>query len=290
MHVQSTSNVEARVPRCTAPLDIFRAMNGSVRRLSHLRRYSSFKAIWEENVAEHSFYVGFVAWLVAADINQRSFLDESLLDEELDLGLVAQMALFHDIEEALTGDIITIFKNSSPELKREIKVASKACAEVMIGEYERVGDRIRHIRYLESTELNEAQVVKFADLLCVVMYARDEVRAGNDAFLPVIRDIHRDMVNAYGGNELFGTYVSQIWPIGCEDASVALRDVATVHNSDLYPKKLPVERFGAYPGEGTCEQTSDGLHVWTSEGDDIALFCYACDKEHPNKAAAKGEL
>lgn len=205
--------------------DMFTAMNGSVKRLSHLRRYSSFRAIWEENVAEHTFYCAFMAWLIAVDLQQCGWY--------VDRGKVAEIALVHDLEEALTGDIITIFKNSHPDLKKNIKKMGRECAAAMFEEYGPSGDTIHKTWAAQDQRSLESSIVGFADLLCVVAYAREEVLAGNQAFEPVIRDIHRDM-RRFRDDVVFGRYIVQIWPN--DWAEDAMRTVQGVHTADKYPK------------------------------------------------------
>lgn len=236
MHVATEeSSVGARVGsgigHLESPIDMFVAVNGSVKRLSHLRRYSSFRAIWSENVAEHSFYCAFYAWLVASDLVTRGY--------DVDPDAACAMAVFADLEEALTGDLLTIFKNSSPELKAESKRMAGHCAQAMFTEYGALEPRVTNVWQASSEDSLEARVVKFADLLCVVAYAREEVAAGNDAFRPVLRDIHRDMRSYLDENE-FDTYIYQIWPTNSWND--VLREVQGVHNSDNYPKLAKGDR------------------------------------------------
>lgn len=208
------------------PFDLHTAMCGSVRRLSHNRRYSTFRAIWPEDVAQHSFYHSWLAWMLAADFHRRGYL-------RVDPNAVAVAALFGDLPEAMTGDLITIYKNCTPELKAEAKRAEGYCAEAMFDEY---GPLRRDVAAaFEGRVLNplEEEIVKFADLLCVAQYAREEAAAGNEAFKSVVRDIHRDM-RRYRDHDAFRRYVENVWPN--DDADDLLREPASAHLSDRYPK------------------------------------------------------
>lgn len=222
---EDPSIAEARVPHGLGRFDVFTAMCGSVRRLSHIRRYSSFRAIWEENVAEHSFYAGFVTWILAKDLQARGFA--------IDAEKACVESLFGDLEEALSGDLVTIFKNSHPGLKAEAKAQGEVMADAMFTEFAHVGIWLKQAWDGSWSGDLESRAAKFADLLCVVMYAREEVRAGNDAFEPVVRDIHRDM-GTMRTDDVFGVYIEQVWPH--DRADDVLRQSATIHNTDRYPK------------------------------------------------------
>lgn len=206
--------------------DVHTAMCGSIRRLSHNRRYSSFRAIWPENVAEHSFYHSSLAWMLACDFNRRGYI-------RINPERVAVTALLGDLPEAMTGDLITIYKNCTPELKFEAKRAEVLCADAMFDEYGPLKAEVGHA--YNGTDLNplELAIVKFADLLCVAQYAREEAAAGNEAFRSVVRDIHRDM-RQFREHDAFRRYVVNVWPN--DEAEDLLREPASAHLTDRYPK------------------------------------------------------
>ena len=64
----------------------------------------------KENLAEHSYYVSVLADSLAEDFEFRFGL-------KLDRYKVLKYALYHDIEEIFTGDIVSPVKYKSDELR-----------------------------------------------------------------------------------------------------------------------------------------------------------------------------
>lgn len=230
MEKQETINEEARVESGFVPLEphvnMRVAIRGSVMRLSHTPRYSTFRQIWKEDVAQHSFYHGFFAWMVASDLKHRGYA--------VFPAMVVEAALMGDLEEALTGDLITIFKNARPELKSAAKRVGEDCTDAMFEEFGGAAWHLDQIRKMDHLNQWEAAAVKFADLLCVVAHATQEYCAGNQAFQPVLRDIHRDM-GKWREDEMFGPYIEQLWPNDRWQDPVA-EPFEAVHRGDRYPK------------------------------------------------------
>lgn len=94
------------------------------------RRYSQTKMIIEENILEHSAFVGVTSVMLASEYNH---LQEGQIDAKLaDLGQIALRSLFHDMEEGKTGDITRDVKYSSPEATRAFeKIAEEGIKRVL---------------------------------------------------------------------------------------------------------------------------------------------------------------
>lgn len=216
-------------------MDFFTVLNSSIKRLSHVRRYASFRAIWEENVAEHVYFAMKYGHVLACDLQRRGY--------EVNVQDVLEHLLYHDDEEALTGDQINIFKNSTPQLKRAIKEASALCMKQLASEFGTHGERILSILDRPAGKTLEDRIVDFADLVCIIAYIREDIQSGNQAFEPVMRDIHRILTTMWQ-DEVFGPYVYSIYPdaehpgvdLGeFTGARAILRPVFITHNTDSFP-------------------------------------------------------
>lgn len=190
-------------------MDLFLAMNGSIRRLAHIRRYSSLQVNRPENVAEHSFYVAFTAYQIAKDILFR------IPNAACHPDHVAVMALMHDISEAKSGDIIHSFKNLSSELKDAIKEGDKLATREMVDEeFGSTKDSIYEI-WNKAKEMGlDGQIVKFADFLSVIAYCREEWLAGNRHLEneDVLERAYENVKLFWGSDKYLGYYVDQIFP------------------------------------------------------------------------------
>ncbi len=83
--------------RSVEGLDLRRGLNGSIRRQSFIRRYSSIHCNRPENVAEHNYYCVAYACMIGRDIATYEYVN---------MGVLLEKALWHDLSESVTGDII----------------------------------------------------------------------------------------------------------------------------------------------------------------------------------------
>lgn len=85
---------------------------GLVEKLKCNTRHSWTSSGRKESVAEHSFMLAVMAYLVKDEF------------PEADIGKVMQMCLFHDFGEAVTGDIPTFEKTAEDDMKEDAAVAA----------------------------------------------------------------------------------------------------------------------------------------------------------------------
>jgi 5'-deoxynucleotidase YfbR-like HD superfamily hydrolase len=149
--------------------EVLEAIDGDVRRLDSVIRFSSIPTIVQESVSAHSFWVAFNAALIHRVIRP---------EDEMVLGAVVMKAIVHDLAECVTGDVVRTFKYSTPELRMAIEVA----------EDKLVADFAAPIHYLmrqafHSIHNDHSQyisgVVKAADFMSLLHYMKREVRRGN---------------------------------------------------------------------------------------------------------------
>lgn len=151
------------------------ASSGDIRRLSSVWRYSSIPISVPENVAEHSYWVAMYSAMIHKHIGDNATL----------LGEIVLKGLTHDLAECVTGDIVRVFKYSSPELKKEINKAemklSSSLPEIITTIIPSgVG------KYVES-------VVKAADFLSLYQYMRREASRSNLEIIPFYERMTRDL-------------------------------------------------------------------------------------------------
>lgn len=186
-------------------LNIRAAINGTLRRMHHVRRYSSVPAIHPENVAEHSWQVAMLSYLIANDLNVR------VGAPNINLGRLLSRALVHDISESMSGDIIRSFKHGSPEMTlacndQDWVNVLKLCSELNTN---------LHMDFQEAKdETLEGQIVALADLFCVVSYCAAEKRLGNAEVDFIAQRMYEEDLSQWHGHKFLGRYVDGLYPTG----------------------------------------------------------------------------
>lgn len=145
-------------------------------RLRYVNRFSTCRVLKSESVAEHCFFVGFYALMIAEWCR---FEASSL---SLNLGEILTRALVHDLDEAATGDVPRFFKYSDPELKVHLDVVAERGVDSITSKlWESDGVR-RGILFNWKQAKNdtpEGRIIEFADFLSVLSYIYEEVRSSN---------------------------------------------------------------------------------------------------------------
>lgn len=144
-------------------------------RLNHIYRWSLMRNTFSENVAEHTAQVAFIAHGIATIGNTR-------YGRGYDVGYIAQLALFHDVGEVLTGDLATPIKYQNEEIKTAYKQVEKGAAERLL---DMLPDDLRgaYEPLLVPDEEQPAwRVVKAADRIAAYVKCLDELKAGNREF------------------------------------------------------------------------------------------------------------
>lgn len=162
----------------------------SAQRLRHVYRFSSIPTHHRESVAEHCYFVSLYS-LLMADAYERSQDPKNFVS--VDRGRLLQRCVLHDIDEALTGDFLRMFKYSSPELHNEIKKATCKLASKFFLILAPGTDKIIAQTYFDEwlsskKEDIEGRIIAFVDLLTVVMYCVMEVRMGNRYLVPILSE------------------------------------------------------------------------------------------------------
>jgi 5'-deoxynucleotidase len=186
-------------------LNIKEAINGTLRRMHHVRRYSSVPAIHPENVAEHSWQVAMLSYLIANDLYGR------IGSPHIDLGKLLSRALVHDISESMSGDIIRSFKHGSAVMR-------DACNEQDWSNVLRLCSKLEANLHLDFKHAKasdpEGEIVSLADLLCVVSYCAAEKRLGNDEVDFIAQRMYEEDLRQWHRHKFLGRYVDGLYPTG----------------------------------------------------------------------------
>lgn len=139
-------------------------------------RYSLLYQLKGESLADHISDVSVLSYLLILRLNSYG--------ENLDVGLVLEKVLLHDLDEVLTGDIPRSTKYYSEEglnaMRGVARDAISALAEDLPG-----GDGLVE-KWQEAKSGREGAILVLADMLCVARKVVTEVKIlGNGYFLKV---------------------------------------------------------------------------------------------------------
>lgn len=126
-----------------------------VRALRHIRRFNFHNCNKYQNVAEHSFFVGLLAYYIMLEWKPG------------EASLAMAVAMHHDIAEAITGDIPYLIRQ-----RLEMREIDQEAMEELSIPY-----------FAVNTDITE--VVKFADAFELKLYLEEERRSGNNSLYEI---------------------------------------------------------------------------------------------------------
>lgn len=143
--------------------------------LQHVPRWSIIRTIRQQSVAEHSYYVTLYATFISQFLKMR-------IEDQM---YITQLALVHDFDEMVTGDIPTPYKaNIKESIGAEKYRSASTSMQLSI-----INTEPTNRKYCE-------EVVKVADLFEAKMYLMDEFYMGNNTINRLIEDINSILVPA----------------------------------------------------------------------------------------------
>ncbi|MFK7972460.1 MAG: 5'-deoxynucleotidase [Bacteroidia bacterium] len=145
-------------------------------RMRFIKRWGLMHNVHEENIQEHSHHVAAIAHTLA-------IISNKLFDGNINADRVATLALYHDANEVITGDLPTPIKYFSPKIKEAYKEIEKIADERL---YEMLPEEIRgefkHIFFPTTEEDALWATVKAADKISAYLKCLEEQKAGNQEF------------------------------------------------------------------------------------------------------------
>ena len=144
-------------------------------RMRHIFRWSLMRNVTQENIQEHSLQVAMIAHGLA-------LIKNKLYGGSVNPERVALLAVYHDSNETLTGDLPTPIKYFNPEIQKAYKGLESLSKEKLLTllPEEFTQDYRSILFYDEQSE--EGKLVKAADRLSAYIKCIEEIKAGNGEF------------------------------------------------------------------------------------------------------------
>ena len=146
-----------------------------ISRMRYIGRWGLMRNTFRENIQEHSHMVAVIAHALAV-------IRRDVYGGEIDPGLAAAAALYHDAPEILTGDLPTPVKYYNPEIRDAYKQVEEISAQKLLS---MLPEDLRpaYAPLLREDCGAELQaVVKAADKLSAYIKCVEELKAGNTEF------------------------------------------------------------------------------------------------------------
>lgn len=148
--------------------------------LANIDRCNQSSKIKVYNVAEHCYFSVFFGMVLCDLINRQTTPPEKRLNVEE----VLRRLIIHDVEEAITGDILYPLHNNYPELGRILDDVRNDVVENQVFEELPKDLKEFYIRLWKSTkdDTPEGHFVKVIDKFELLMFAIHEMEIGNAGF------------------------------------------------------------------------------------------------------------
>lgn len=145
-------------------------------RMKYIQRWGLMRNTRVENIQEHSLQVAMVAHALAVLGNER--FGTSASPER-----VALLAVFHDAEEVITGDLPTPIKYFNPRVRDAVdsieEVAKQRLLDMLPTDLQ---PAYAPLLFEGAGDAEAWRLVKLADKLCAYLKCLEEAKAGNREF------------------------------------------------------------------------------------------------------------
>lgn len=147
------------------------------RSAAHIKRYHTTPMFTQESVAEHSHFVAMITRIICHELERAA--------QPVDTLRAVDLAMIHDYEEAISGDIISTFKHSDPELTGLLeRLAGKAIDEVFEDLPPALGSYYIDLWRTHNASI-EGEIVAVADKLAGLAFTQEQLRMGNQYMEPI---------------------------------------------------------------------------------------------------------
>lgn len=145
-------------------------------RMKYITRWGLMRNTFPENIQEHSLNVAMIAHALAVIKNK-------LYGGNLNEGKVAVLAMYHDCNEIITGDMPTPIKYHNPEIKQAYKNVEEVSKKKLLSMLpEELKESYSSILFYEGSEDDYRKIVKASDKISAYIKCLEEIKAGNNEF------------------------------------------------------------------------------------------------------------
>lgn len=167
-----------------------------VSRMRYINRWALMRNTRTENIEEHSLQVAVLAHAIAM-IRNRYFSCDNSGNPRIAINpdRIAVLAIYHDTDEILVGDMPTPVKYFNPEIERIFKSIERDAVDKLTG---MLPDELRpDYSALLAPDRSDPgiaesmKIVKAADKISALIKCIEEEKAGNSEFIPASKKLKK---------------------------------------------------------------------------------------------------
>lgn len=157
-------------------------------RMKFIRRWGLMRNTRTENIQEHSLQVAMIAHGLAVIRNER-------FGGSVDPARVALLAVFHDAEEVITGDLPTPVKYFSDEVREAFSSIGRVAQDRLLSMLPSfMRPSYEELLRPALQDDSERELVKAADRLAAYLKCLEEAKAGNQEFALAEQQVWRALL------------------------------------------------------------------------------------------------
>lgn len=156
-------------------------------RMKLIKRWGLMRNTNYENIQEHSLQVAMVAHVLAVILNKK-------YSGDVNVERVALLAIYHDANEVIIGDLATPIKYYNPEIKAAYKSIEAVANEKllsMLPDY--LLDEYQHLFLEQDADAELWRLIKAADKITAYLKCIEELKAGNQEFIKAADTIKKEI-------------------------------------------------------------------------------------------------
>lgn len=156
-------------------------------RMKYIVRWGLMRNTRAENIQEHSLQVAMVAHALAV-------LRRDRFGGRADPERTALLAVYHDAEEVITGDLPTPIKYFNPQVARAVDGIEEIARERLLAMLpEDLRGPFESLLVPAESDAEHWQLVKAADRICAYLKCVEEAKAGNGEFVRAEQSIRASL-------------------------------------------------------------------------------------------------
>ena len=145
---------------------------------AHIKRYHTTPLLAQESVAEHTHFVTMTTRVICYALEEAG--------HPVDVLRAVDLAMVHDYEEVISGDIISTFKHSDAEFSSLLqRLTDKAIDGVFESLPPGLASYYTDLWRNHANGSIEGQIVSVADKLSGLAFAQEQLRLGNQFMEPI---------------------------------------------------------------------------------------------------------
>ena len=153
-------------------------------RMKYINRWGLMRNTQAENLQEHSLQVAMIAHALA-------IISNTYFNGNINAERVAILAIFHDSNETITGDMPTPIKYFNPQISSAYKDIENISNDKLISMLpEEMQDEYKKILYHDNNK-SMWKIVKAADRISAYIKCIEEKKAGNKEFKKAENSIYK---------------------------------------------------------------------------------------------------